>query len=333
MDARFPRTLSTWYLRLLLAALLMFGSELLLWTHPLERPLSEWLLLLPGYAALAALMLDIAVRYRLRDVYDVMILAAIYGLLAGLLLNPQTALALLPDTVVTRILGGHTLLGAEMFGLLLALTDARSKRYRRLLLLASLWLGFYWGIWVRWSPVFTDVSNVVADPVTMSVLGVLSVAAIFALVAWVRPRVQPLTVPDLSLSIAEWGGVLVILIGLFMLRVAQGTVSFNALALVLALVIGCMSVLWFRRSPRGKILLDGHIPPVEPAWRWLAVCAGIFLAMSAAAYSLPLVNFLGITQFSLMTLGFAGVGLGWLPLIAMILGVRTLDKQARTDQL
>ena len=59
----------------------------------------------------------------------------------------------------------------------------------------------------------------------------------------------------------------------------------------------------------------------------------IFAGSTIVAYRLPLVELFGLNQFSLMTLGFAGVGLGWLPLIAMVLGVQALDRQARTGKL
>ena len=76
-----------WFYRLLLAVLLLFGSEFLVWLNPFQRPLTDWLLLGVGYLALACLLLDLAVRFRLRNLYDVMVLAAIYGLLSSLLLK------------------------------------------------------------------------------------------------------------------------------------------------------------------------------------------------------------------------------------------------------
>jgi hypothetical protein len=130
-------------LRLLMAALLLFGSEILLWIDPPARAFTDWLLLVVGYVALGALVLDLAARYRIRSVYDAMLVIAIYALCAGLLLNPQTALADFPRTFMTRVLGAHGLLGLEMFGLFLALTNGTGRRTRRLLPGSSLWVGFY----------------------------------------------------------------------------------------------------------------------------------------------------------------------------------------------
>lgn len=333
MLERFPRTLSPWFIRLLLAALLLFGSEVLLWINPPGLSIGEWLLRVAGYLALAALLLDLAVRYRIKDVYDAMTLLAIYGLLNGLLLNPQVGLAEVPDTVVNRVLGGHGLLGLEMFGLFLALTNGQNARYRRLGVVAAIWLGFYWGVWVRWSPVF---SALTPENVPLSTMlawgsgGLLSLLVLYQMTVRWAAGIAP---PELRLSVVEWGAALVILLALFVIRAAQDALPSDGLLLILALTAGCWAVLWFRRSERGRTLLDGHVPPVPLGWGWIALMTGLFLGSSVLAYGLPLVELLGINQFSLMTLGFAGVGLGWLPLIAMVLGVRALDQQARTGQL
>lgn len=338
MPERFPRTLSPWFLRLLLAALLMFGSEVLLWSDPAGLALGEWLLRLPGYLALAALLLDLAERYRIKDVYDAMTLLAIYGLLNGLLLSPAIGLAEVPDTVVNRVLGGHGLLGLEMFGLFLVLTNGQNQRYRRLALVAAIWVGFYWGIWVRWSPQFTTFTP---NPVTVSslliwALGGLGAILTVYLLALRRTGVQteqPLSALDLRLSVIEWGLVLIVFLLLFIIRAAQNVIPTGGLLLILVLLIGCWAVLWFRRSERGQTLLAAHVPPLPLSVGWIGVITLTFVVTSLIAYHLPLVTLFGLNQFSLMTLGFAGVGLGWLPLIAMVLGVRALDHLARTGQV
>ena len=131
----------------------------------------------------------------------------------------------------------------------------------------------------------------------------------------------------------EWGAVLIILVILFMIRVAQGQNMSAALPWVTALILLSYGILWFRRQNSGKTLLDNHWPPTPLAWGWTVLAGAIFVLTTVVAYALPLVNLLGLNQFSLMTLGFAGVGLGWLPLIAMVLGVRALDRQSRTGRL
>ena len=58
-----PQTL---FVRLLLAVLLAFGSEVLLWTNPTGRSVLEWLVLLPGYFVLSTALLDLMLRYTRR---------------------------------------------------------------------------------------------------------------------------------------------------------------------------------------------------------------------------------------------------------------------------
>lgn len=176
-----PKPLTIWLLRGLLGVLFLFGSEILLWIDPPGRDLTEWLLLIPGYIALGALALDLAARYRIRSIYELMTVAAVYGLLNGLLLNPQTAFADFPRTLATRVVGGHTLVGFEMLGLFLALTAGQMTAWRWRFAGFALWVGFYWGIWVRWSPVLTDWLDAEVLPVTMFAWAgaILAVAAVF----------------------------------------------------------------------------------------------------------------------------------------------------------
>ncbi len=137
--------MNTWIARGLLAALLLFASEVVLWTNPTGRAPLEWLLLAVGYLALAVLLLDLAARYRIRDLFGLLALAGIYGLISSLALNSQTALAEVPRTWATRVMGAHTLAGLGALLLFLTFTSARSRG----LLLAAVVSGLLWGVWVR----------------------------------------------------------------------------------------------------------------------------------------------------------------------------------------
>ncbi|NWF69394.1 MAG: hypothetical protein HXY40_09935 [Chloroflexi bacterium] len=323
-----PR-LALWLLRLLLAALLIFASEVLLWTNILSRPPEEWLLRLIGYIALAALLLDLAERYRIREIYDVLPLTGIYGLCAGLLLHPQMALADFPRTLMTRVMGGHTLLAAEMFGLFLVLTGANNLRYRRLLLGFSLWLGFYWGIWMRWSPLLTDLSETPIDLLSSFLYaGVVLGAALILYIALLR-RSAGLAPPQLRLSPAGLGITLILLLGLFIVRLWQNVLPLYVLPAFGILIVLCYAILWFRRPDRGRTLLDEHLPPRTPGWRWLVGASICFSGASIFSYNLPLVELFGFNQLSVMEWAFAAGGLLWLPAVAAVLSVRAIDRQGQ----
>ncbi len=333
MTQRTSDILSIWLMRLLMAALLLLGSEILLWTNPLVHTLEDWLLLVPGYIALGTLILDLAARYRIRDIYDAMTLAALYGLLAALLLDPQTTLVDFPRTLATRGLGGHTLLGLEMFGLFLALTGGNKRRFLRALLGFSAWLGFYWGVWVRWTPVLTDVFSEQADLMTMFLSVGAAMGFVLLFFVAVSRRCSTLTPPDLRLSLVGWGCLLIVLIMLLMVRVAQFAVDGLSLAVILSLSVSCGAVLWFRYSDKGAALLDAHIPPKPLSKRWILFAVIIFAALTVLGYELPLIDIGGYNQLSLMEFGFAALGFGWLPLLAAVFSVRAMDRQSRTGRL
>jgi hypothetical protein len=332
-DVKHNPVIMPWLLRLLLAGLLLFGSEVLLWTNLLERTPLDWLLAIVGYVALATLVLDLAVRYRVRDLYDAMALMAIYGLCAGLFVNPEVAQLEFPRTFVTRMLGGYTLLGLQMFGLFLVLTSGENLRYSRLLVGFSLWLGFYWGIWMRWAPPLVGLFSEVDPEVMLISVSILAGQVLVLYCALRRMRTAAaVATSNLRLSPIAWGILLVVLLILFMVRTTQEAMKTDVLFASLIALVACMVVLWFRRTERGSILLDSHIPPDFLSWRWILTSAVAFVVMAMLGYNLPLFNIAGYNQFAIMEIGFMAVGFGWLPTIAIRIGVRALDRQMRVHQ-
>mgnify|MGYP000350740291 CR=1 FL=1 len=324
-----PKLIDVWALRLLLATLLFFGAELLLWINPLQHSALEWALRIVGYIALATLMLDFAVRYRIREVYDALVLAGIYGLSVGLLLQPQTSLADYPRTLMTRVMGGQALIGVEMFGLFLVLTGGHIPRYRRLMLGFSVWLGFYWGIWVRWSPVLTDFFSTQVDLVTMFVCAGIIFTLALALFTFMSRRHPALTASDLQLSPMGLGVTLIVLIIVFLVRLADNAINLAALPAIILLLVLCSAILWFRRSDKGKTLFDSHLPPTPLGWLWIVLAIVIFSGAAIISYNIPLITVFDFNQLSVMEFAFAFGGLVWLPLVAAVFSVRAIDRQAQ----
>lgn len=328
-----PDRLSPWLLRGLLAALLLFGGEALLFTNFMEKSVFDWALVVVGCVALATMLLDLAVRFRLRDVYDVLALVAIYGMCAGLLVNPTVTLIEFPRTFVTRMMGGYSLLGLEMFGLFLALIAGNRRRYRYLLLGFSAWLGFYWGVWMRWTPSWTGLFDAVPPgEMALIIVGML----IPALLIWFIIKARtPLNIraAHLQLSPVGWGLLLIVLIVLFMLQTAQDRMETGGLLAGLGVMALCGAVVWFRGDGRGYGFLDAHLPPEPLALGWVIAALGVFASMTALGYLLPGFNIGGVTAIVLMELGFLLVGFGWLPLLAVTIGARAIDRQIRTNQI
>jgi hypothetical protein len=334
----FRKHLALWALRLMLAALFLFGGEVLVWTELQIPTPGEWLLRIVGYIALATLVLDLAVRYRIRDVYDSMALICIYAVLAGVLITPEISFSDFPRTMVTRVLGGHNMGGAVAFGLFLALTirgagkgQAR-KTYLRLV--ASMaWVGFYRGTWMRWTPEFNALAVQTVTPLLLFALsaGVVIVAILFLDIAIsASPTIEPL---DLRLPFIPFMLLIGLLLVLFLIRVLMLPFSGAMLLVSVVLPTICWSILWFRRSEKAALLMASHIPPKRPALLWIGLAALVFVATVLFAYALPLVGTADYNQLWLMEIGYGVVGFSWLPVLAGVIAVRGVDRQMRTREI
>lgn len=323
--------IAAWLIRLLLSVLMLFASSVLLWTDILSRSPLEWAIYIVGTLILTTLILDMAVRYRVRDIYDVMALIAIYGILYGLLITPAIALSDFPRTLITRVLGGHALVSLEMFGLFLALTAGENKRFRRLLLPVAGWLGFYLGVWVRWNPPL----NGLFEPVSLETVILVTLPfVVLSLLLFipVRPMAKTLSPDDLLLPPVMWAVLALPLIALFLLRVSQSLLDGTMVVVSLLITGVCWMIIWFRRSPQARMLLDRHLPAVPLSFPWIGAAIVVFGLSLVIAYHLPLVGTDQFNQLWLMEAGFAAVGFLWLPLVGTVVAFRGIDRQMRQGQ-
>lgn len=321
-----------WGVRLWLGALLLFGASILVWFNAITQTPLDWLLQALTCVLLAVLVLDLAVRYRVRDIYDTMALIAIYALLAGLLLFPATAYDDFPRTLLTRVLGAQGLVGLEMLGLLLAMCCLNNPRMRRLLLPAVAWNGFYWGVWLRWLPVF----NREVPPFSLS--QALTLAAVVFAVVWLiglvgrhaARSVQPL---DFRLSLVGFLLLVAALVIVLILQALQGHLSAGPLLASALLIIVAWAILWFRRTDTEPMLFEAFFPAQPPALLWWGAIVGVFMLAFLFAYALPLVGNERINQLWLMEVGYGAVGALWFPIPAIVLAFRGIDRQMRTSTL
>ncbi len=323
--------LTSWSLRLLLAAALAFGSEILIWTNPPGRTLADVLLLIPGYLILGAMLLDFIVRYRTRDLFGVLVLAGFYSLAAALALNPASTLNELPRTLVTRVMGAHALLAAEMIGLLLALTGGAAPRRRRTLLIGSVFVGLAWGMWVRWWPADAGLPDV--PLLTMLLYGAGGVALLAGLLIMARRSTRDLTPDALRLSVRGWVVIVVVLSALIIVRLLNRELTPDALLLVALLLALSWAILWFRGRTKGRTLLDGCVPVQTPTLVTLLSALAIFTGVAIFAYNLPRIQLGEVYQLTLITLGFTAYGLAWLPSVSLILGAQAYIRQIQTRKM
>jgi hypothetical protein len=318
---------AVWSLRVLMAAALFFGSEILLWTDPAGRAPVEGLLIVPAYLMTGAVLLDLIARYRVRDLFGIMTIAGIYGLINGLLINPDTTLFDIPRTLVTRVTGAHTLLGLEMLLLFLALTGGNRRHARWLLLISAGVIGLAWGTWVRWSPLQT---GVVYDAVALPVMLGIGIAGIFLILLTARVSQTP---ANILLNGREWGLVAFLSSALLLFRIAQGFVSLPALVLVVVILALCFAMLWFRRGTKLQPLIMPHMEVHPLPLVWIILAVAIFLWTGVFAYHLPLIGTVEFNQLTFIVYGFTLYGLGWLPAVSALLGLRAYMRQIQAQPL
>ena len=273
-----------------LAALLFFVSHILLWSNPADWPLAA-----VASFALAALLLDWLARYHVRELFGLLLLAGVYGGLAGLLFAPPGLE--LPHQVVTLALGAYTLAACAAFVLL---------RPSRGLVIG---LGLAWGVWVRWGPSPLDL-------LPMLLAGGLALIVIGGLFRWPQSTAPRRLTPPEGVLLA------VVLAGLLLLR----GVDPLRLAITAALVAYCWLILWFQRSERPRTLLDGWQPP---PLRDLLLLGGLFLVAGAVSYSLPFDS----QPREIISAVFTAFGMVWLPTVSLVLGVRTYRRATRQKRL
>jgi hypothetical protein len=322
------QTIAVWLLRFLLATLLLFAGEVLLWMNLLARQPADWPVMLAGYVALAALLLDLAARYRIRDFFDAMTLAAIFSLSAGLLINPAFALEEFPRTLLTRVLGGYAAPGLLMFGLFLALTGG-AARLRLGVLAGTGLMGLLWGIRMRWTPELTGLFTQEIDLAVLVIAPALFLTGALLLARIAARRGAGLSPAAARLSLRGWSLLVVALLALFLLHVAREHIDEVALGVSLVILAQCWAVLWLRRPRRGSMLLAAHIPPAAPSWTWGGAMVMAFAGSVAVGYWLPLIEIDGWSLLALIEGGFTAVGFLWLPVIAVRIGARAIERQMR----
>lgn len=309
-----------WLLRGLLAALLLLGSEVVLWRSPATRGLLDWLLLAAGYLALSALLLDWLARYRVRDLFAGLLLAGVYGLAHSLFLSPPAMTDLdMFYRLVTLALGAHTLLGGAALVLWLGLLRGRVGRGAWL---GAALVGFGWGVWVRWGAV----------EATLPVMLLAGAGVVIAAgVLWAAARRGALPPVDMRLSVPAWLIVLAVLGGLFALQSDFAHLDVLFIVISAVLLAYCWLILWFQKSERGGTLLDGVDGAQGLAVVRVLIVGLLFLAAGVGGYLFPFLP--GGQQREVLIGVFSAFGLVWLPTVSLVLGIRTYRRQTRQRQL
>lgn len=320
---------SAWLIRLLLAVCLFFSGEVLLWTDT-TRPLWGWPLVVIGYIAVAALLLDFIRRFKVYELFGLLVLAGVYAVLAGGLLNPATTLIDLPRTFVTRVMGAQFVAGALGMGLFFWLM--RPTRLHPLGLMLTAIGGGLWAVWVRgqnllvYTPPAADLSPLLAIGLAAGSLGFA-----VALAAWIMRT--PHDADALALKPVGAVATLGVLAALTAFWMWRGALDGVGLAYLLTVGLFCVVMLWFqeRRVPGhllstrdvGAATVNGMIGYL---FVFVLVAGGVLVGVGWEGGILRQV-------FEAMALVISVMGLVWLPGVSLVLGVRAYRQQARTGKL
>ncbi|MBN1679138.1 MAG: hypothetical protein JW966_02520 [Anaerolineae bacterium] len=314
-----------WGARLSLAALLLVFSELVVWQTPTRYSVPEWLGLAAVYLALAAIMLDLITRLRARDVFSLLLMAGIYGLVNAMLIS-RVITHDLPLSLVIRPLSAQPLVFMLALASFLILGSGRATG--PLDMLVSVVTGVSWGVWVRWFPVVSEESiPEVSEGTALSVLA-LALAGCM-LLRFVLPSADIYRREDWLLLPVEWaltGGVLIVAL---IVGAAQDKIDNLDMGIVAMLVNFMIMMLYVTLITRkDEPVLHAITPPRRPnPVAWL-VLVGSFLVAGWIGYTLPGSGD-SSAQSDLLFGALTAFGVVWLPIVAAVLGLRAFVQLAR----
>ncbi|MDX2137926.1 MAG: hypothetical protein SF123_07500 [Chloroflexota bacterium] len=322
-----PITIVSWLSRIAFAALLAFGSEIVLWNTPQRRSALDVLLLIAGYLAVATLVLDFVVRYSLRSFFGVLLLGGIYGLVNALTLNPHTMLVDGAPNVAARALGGHTLNGIAIFAFVFWIAGYGRGWWT---MPAAVIAGIVCGLLTDAPFSMPDTSGhifalMVGTVVTLS-LGNLVLRAVL------RTSVEPGWVESLRLGDIEITLVVASLAGLAAFRFSRGEGITWLWIFALVLLALCWATLWFgkRDKPVHYLLLLNNVR-LRPSFT-VNAATSLFLLTTIAVSWLPR-DINGVDVPLVLRTAFTAVGLVWLPTLALVLGGRAILREVRALRL
>ncbi|MBW4439590.1 MAG: hypothetical protein KME04_20815 [Pleurocapsa minor GSE-CHR-MK-17-07R] len=311
-----------------LAAMLAFGSEILLWPHAGGRSVIGWISTVIGYPALAGLLLALAERFRMRDLFGLMALAGVYGVLNGLLITPDTALADIPRTWFTRMMGAHAFVGLLMLGLFLTLQYPWSRTKIIALGVITALLGVAFGVWGRWAPELYGAGGEVERlPLQLVSMGVCLLIVLTGTVMASRPQTYA---PNSRLSVFAPA---LALFGILIMRLLEGTLDSLSLVVTGTFALLAVGVLYYQKRQKGPTLLDGlNTLPADQSIYYLGMYATFLYGGGYAGYFLERGTGSGDPVYVIGVI-FLAYGIVWLPAVAVVLGARAFIRLSRQGRL
>ena len=322
---------AVWLMRGLLAACWLLTAEALFWTN-VSRPLWIWLPLALGYVAAAGLILDAAVRFRVRDLFGGALLGGLFALVSGAVLNPAYGLENLPVTLGTRVMGAHAVAGMLGLWLFLRLLDGLPSG--RAWWGGVIVVGVFWGVWAQGIGALSGTDAPLLPLWSVALVGGACGLLVIGL-AWGIQRVPLHDEDALRLSPLEYGLCSAVLVAWIAWGLFSGDLPRNGLSALILIASFALVVLWFQERPESVSVLVKRLPAQRIN---LLVALGALLVMivlATALYALLPQIPAGERPTYLRGLGvlFGVFGLTWLPSVSLVLGVRAYRQTMRTGKM
>lgn len=312
---RIRERLPIWGLRLILAVILLTFSELVMWQNPPARSLLDWPILLLLYLPLAAILMDLAVRFQANDPPSLLLVSGVYGLGAAAIINHSSFSPGLETlfsenliyNLVVRAMALQT--GAGLYGLLLFVVVMRGKQVEPLHIVGAAAIGILWGVWVHWYPIRTAANWGLVPIETAHLYILIAFAIIGVLVFAVAPRFRFFSEQQMELVWWERGVVAVPLFVALVVGMIQEVIPFLQLLLVIGIVA---FMIW---------ALSNQLRDYDPS----ILAEMLFAAPNAVSFFILAVTFLvaGTLAYTLVDSAESPVGLAAY-LIALVFGAAWL---------
>jgi len=299
--------LNGWGARLSFAAVLLVVSEWGVWQTPTRFGVLDWLGVGVVYVALAAMMLDLIARLRLRDLPGLMLIAGVYGLLNATLISHITARDL-PASLLVRPLGAQPLAFLAALAVFQILASGRATGPLEFVVAAG--AGLVWGIWVRWFPVVSTApipAVAAGEAVAALGIGLLACAALRALLPPSTMR-RP---DDWQLTLPEWGLTGAILVAALAVGLSRDVIGRIDVAIVVALGSFLLAVLPRRPNPAAWFIV--LLPLLGAGW------IGYHLPGSGDSSTQSDILFGALTLFGVL----------WPPVVSALVGMQAFVQLTR----
>ncbi len=323
---RLRERLPLWSVRLILGAVLLTFSEIVMWQNPPSYSILDWIERAVLYIALAAILIDVTVRFQANEIAGLALVGGLYGLLSSSIVS-HSAFAALPWSLLLRGMGLQT--GAGLYGLLFFVLVMRGKQISVREIGVAAVIGVLWGIWVKWYPVQAVVGwgAVPIETATLYLIGGFVITG--ALILLVGPRFRVIREKDMQLLWWEW----IIAGAPLFLALVVGMLDANVipvLPLALMAVIGgfVIGALFLQRHGFEPSLL-AQITFAAPNAQTYVILSVVFLVTGTvgAILTTDANSPLGVIAYFVII----AAGSLWLPAASALVGLRAYRRESKPE--